>query len=164
MHNASQQGLLALVAGTILLLCVAHAQVSGSWTPAGTIPWTTNGPTSTLLPDGTVLVAGGTGASTPADDRASAAVYDPGTNSWTPTASMLHPRVSHAATLLCNTSQGACGDDRVLVVGGIDSGHGRVVRPNGPDLDSHGQSQHGPLWPHSFAIAEWDGPGRGWLL
>jgi len=53
-------------------------------------------PTATLLSDGTVLVAGG-GAS-PAIRKAE--IYDPATNTWTPTGSMNKQRAFHAAVLL----------------------------------------------------------------
>ena len=64
------------------------------------------------LRDGRVLVAGG--AST-----ASAELYDPATNRWTPTGSMSVDRHSSTATLLR--------DGRVLVVGGH-SGNGTGVQ------------------------------------
>jgi hypothetical protein len=70
-----------------------------------------------LLPNGKVLVTGGTGL-TPAQSStvpfdpvlASAEIYDPATGTWTPTGSLGQPRESHTATLLA--------DGRVLVAGG----------------------------------------------
>jgi hypothetical protein len=61
------------------------------------------GHAATLLPDGTVLVAGG-------DDLASAELYDPSSGTWATTGSMSEVRAGHAATLLP--------DGTVLVAGG----------------------------------------------
>jgi hypothetical protein len=69
-----------------------------------------NGPTATLLPDGTVLVAGGEGRTGP---LASAEVYQPSTGSWTATGSMTEARSQYTATLLS--------DGTVLVTGGYGS-------------------------------------------
>jgi len=61
--------------------------------------------TATLLPDGTVLVAGGYPAGLPFSE-----LFDPATQTWSRTGDMLTPRYSHAATLLLNGN--------VLVSGG----------------------------------------------
>lgn len=66
------------------------------------------GHTATLLPDGTVLVAGSYVNS--GDPLASAELYDPGSGRWTPTGRMSTGRGGHTATLLP--------DGRVLVTGG----------------------------------------------
>jgi WD40 repeat protein len=58
--------------------------------------------TATLLPNGKVLVTGGSSTS--------AELYDPASRSWTETGSMSDPRYGHTATLLSN--------GKVLVVGG----------------------------------------------
>jgi len=66
--------------------------------------------TTTLLPDGRVLVAGGS------DGRrgiASAALYDPATGVWTATASLPAPRYAHRATLL---------DESVVLTGDVSTG------------------------------------------
>jgi hypothetical protein len=62
--------------------------------------------TATLLPDGTVLVAGGKGESV----LSSSELYNPATGFWRTTASMNIPRWLHTATLLPN--------GMVLVIGG----------------------------------------------
>jgi hypothetical protein len=65
--------------------------------------------TATLLPNGKVLIAGGTdGGAT-----ASAELYDPITSTYTPTGSMIAKRYDHRATLLPN--------GKVLIAGGYDS-------------------------------------------
>jgi hypothetical protein len=83
---------------------------------------------ATLLLDGRVLVAGGfdfsvnpsgqDGGGTP---LASAELYDPGTATWTATASMASPRNRQTATLLP--------DGRVLVAGGNDGTSAELYDP-----------------------------------
>jgi hypothetical protein len=89
----------------------------GIWTPTGSLQTRRGSHTATLLPNGKVLIAGGTGltssqASTGPFDAvlASSEIYDPTTGSWAPTASMGQPRQHHTATLLAN--------GKVLVAGG----------------------------------------------
>jgi N-acetylneuraminic acid mutarotase len=65
--------------------------------------------TTTVLPDGMVLVAGG--RATDVRDLASAELFDPDTGSWTATGTMTDVRVGHTATLLP--------DGSVLVAGGL---------------------------------------------
>lgn len=84
----------------------------GSFSPAGALSVHVALAMATTLMDGRVLIAGGvlsTGIVT-----ASAAVYDPGTNSWAPTGSMAVPRIDASATRLP--------DGRVLVAGGTQGG------------------------------------------
>ena len=64
------------------------------------------GGTATLLDDGSVLVAGGGSSGGSGGEE----LYDPGTGSWSATASMLEASTDHTATLL--------DDGSVLVVGG----------------------------------------------
>jgi Galactose oxidase, central domain len=68
-------------------------------------------PTATLLPNGKVLIAGGTNATSGA--LSSAELYDPSTGSFTPTGSLNTPRYWAAATLLNN--------GLVLVAGGYNA-------------------------------------------
>jgi hypothetical protein len=72
------------------------------------------GATGTVLPDGRVLVAGGT-VKAGYWDTASAELYDPATNSWSPAAEMAHARMFHDAVALA--------DGRVLVLGDAANGN-----------------------------------------
>ena len=90
---------------------------SNSWTLAASMHTPRSYHTATLLPDGRVLVVGGIEASNDVTGTvlASAELYDPLTNSWTPAAPLPVARARHAAVLLA--------DHRVLVIGGTDSEH-----------------------------------------
>ena len=79
-----------------------------AWTATGSMAEARTGGTSTPLPDGTVLVAGGLSGG---KGLASAELYDPRTGIWTVTGSMLTGRGTHTAARL--------GDGTVLVTGGI---------------------------------------------
>jgi N-acetylneuraminic acid mutarotase len=81
---------------------------TGTWSQTGNMVVPRYGQTTTLLPNGKVLMAGGSDASRNA--LANAELYDPSTNQWTPTATMTAPRAGHSATLLPT--------GKVLVVGG----------------------------------------------
>jgi N-acetylneuraminic acid mutarotase len=63
-----------------------------------------------MLADGRVLVTGGYDRRNETD-LASAELYDPATNVWSPVASMSTPRYNHVATMLA--------DGRILVSGGV---------------------------------------------
>jgi Kelch motif/Galactose oxidase, central domain len=65
---------------------------------------------ATLLPDGTVLVAGGGGP----EELSSAEIYDPAAARWTSTGSMITARGNYTATLLPN--------ETVLAAGGENNG------------------------------------------
>jgi hypothetical protein len=80
---------------------------SGTWTATGNMNGEHHGHTATLLPDGRVLVLGGTSSRGATD---SAELYDVGSGSWTATANMNAAHTGHTATLLP--------DGKVLVVGG----------------------------------------------
>jgi hypothetical protein len=71
-----------------------------------------SGHTATLLPGGSVLVAGGFGTTT----QATAERYDPAANSWSPAGSLAEGRLNHTATVLPG--------GKVLVVGGVNSARG----------------------------------------
>jgi hypothetical protein len=75
---------------------------TGTFTVTGTMTVKRTSHTATLLKDGRVLVAGGSGAS--------AELYDPATGKFAATGSMSTGRSNHTATLL--------NDGKVLIVGG----------------------------------------------
>jgi N-acetylneuraminic acid mutarotase len=98
----------AAIAVTPALPVQASAE-PGSWSKAAGLITGREEHSATLLPNGNVLIAGGT------DGRgkvlASAEVYNPARNRWSPAASMATARFDHTATLLPS--------GKVLVAGGL---------------------------------------------
>ena len=91
---------------------------TGSFAPTGSMAEERGVHTATLLPDGTVLIAGGgkAGGYYPpfaGDGSATAEVYDPATGAFTSTGKMTSARTGQTATLLDN--------GKVLIVGGLTS-------------------------------------------
>jgi hypothetical protein len=66
---------------------------------------------STLLPDGRVLIAGGTSST---GGNGTAEIWNPGTGTFTATGNLVYPRQSHGAVAL--------GDGRILILGGDTTG------------------------------------------
>ena len=99
----------ALALGGGLIAVPASAATSGTWTVTGSMNAARYHTTSTVLPDGEVLVISGNGT-------ASAELYNPATGSWTLTGSMSAERFDQTATLLPNGN--------VLVAGGGESAAG----------------------------------------
>jgi len=84
----------------------------GTWTVTGSMITTRAEFTATLLPNGKVLVAGGTASNNNESEvLASAELYDPTTGNWSATGNMVWPRGQHTATLLAS--------GKVLVAGGL---------------------------------------------
>jgi N-acetylneuraminic acid mutarotase len=100
---------------------IAFSNGDGTFTPASWWPadrtvqpmsTARTGHTATLLPNGQVLVVGGQGQeSYSSPPLASAEIYNPATDKWSPATSMITARTNHTATLLPN--------GQVLVVGGF---------------------------------------------
>jgi hypothetical protein len=84
---------------------------SGTWSAAGKMVTAVTAHTATLLPDGRVLVAGGSAFGGHGQAVRAAELYDPASRSWTATKSMIDARWGHTATLLPN--------GRVLIAGGF---------------------------------------------
>jgi hypothetical protein len=117
--------------GTLLASAELYDPSSGTWSATGNMGTAREGHTATLLPDGTVLVAGGVGNGLMAGgSRAfltSAELYDPASRTWTTTGRMTRPRGGAVATLLPN--------GKVLVVGGaVSYKNGSIVDPDSAEL------------------------------
>jgi WD40 repeat protein len=82
----------------------------GSFTPTGTMTSAREHHTATLLPDGRVLITGGTNDDVGVLDTAE--LYDPVTGLFSPTGHMTTTRYGHLAAVL--------GDGDVLIAGGFD--------------------------------------------
>jgi len=98
-----------------LLVSTPQAVAAAPWTNAGNMSVPRVGHTATKLPNGRVLVVGGTNfnGNNGYEFHRSAEAYDPATNSWKRVAGMTTARTGHSATLLP--------DGKVLVVGGLTS-------------------------------------------
>jgi len=86
---------------------------TGTFTPTGSLNTARYGHTATLLNNGMVLMAGGTGPCGYLGCLASAELYNPATGTFTPTGSLNTARWEHTATLLNN--------GMVLMAGGYNS-------------------------------------------
>lgn len=95
-------------AGTVLSSAELYDPSTDSWTFTSSMGVARSHHTATALPDGRVLVTGG---SDPWDNLlASAEIYDPTSRSWSPAGNMYTGRSYHSAALLKN--------GKVLVAGG----------------------------------------------
>lgn len=89
---------------------------SGIWTITNSLNTARYDHTATLLPDGRIFVAGGTGGANISNiaPLSSAELFNPATGTWTETNVFKAPRTLHSATLLPN--------GKVLLAGGQSSG------------------------------------------
>ena len=92
--------------------------VDPGWSSTGSMAQARYRPTSTLLPNGKVLVAAGDSAGGWGVQIASVELYDPETGTWSSAGTLAHAREFHTATLLPN--------GRVLISGGLTTGR-RVI-------------------------------------
>ena len=101
---------LVLTLGAALMLAPAGLATPFQWEFTGNLNVGRYYHEATLLPNGEVLVTGGT--TTGNEVLASAELYDPGAGAWTVTGSLHTARLLHTATLLAN--------GKVLVAAGND--------------------------------------------
>lgn len=109
-------------AGVVSQTCELYDPVTDSFAPAADLSVPRFGHDANLLADGRVLVTGGTDNFVDVENdllgtfgaaQITAELYDPATDTWSPTANaMTTPRMGHSQALL--------DDGRVLVAGGID--------------------------------------------
>jgi len=98
---------------TIPATAYRYRESTGLWTAAGDLSIGRFQPASALLPNGKVLVTGGYNnqcCAGPTGTYATAELFDPSTNTWSPLTSMSETKAIHTATLLPN--------GKVLVAGG----------------------------------------------
>jgi Galactose oxidase, central domain/Kelch motif len=94
--------------------CVGGAASGGGCNPTMSVPRWDHAATS--LPDGTILITGGTTVPQSQAGSVSADIYDPVANAISPTANMKVPREGHTATLIEGCDCPA--DGMVLIAGG----------------------------------------------
>ncbi len=107
-----------LVAGGNGTSAELYDPATNSWSQAASMSQEHDDAAAALLPNGKVLIAGGWFLPYPVTYLASAELYDPTTNTWSPTGSMALARRGETATLL--------GNGKVLVVGGSNATENRI--------------------------------------
>src|SRR5207248_8751870 len=103
-------GLAAVLGGAMYLRSATPEVRSGLWAPSGVMTQARTGAAAVRMPDGRVLITGGTGVD---GALASAELFGP-TGAFSEVASMIHGRSQHIAAAL--------EDGRVLVAGGRTQG------------------------------------------
>jgi hypothetical protein len=104
-----QAAALALLCSSVTIFASTSFAQQGTFVPTGSLNTARSGPTSTILNNGTVLVAGG--GNNTLNFIAIAELYDPTTGTFIPTGSLNTARTAHTATLLDN--------GKVLIAGGV---------------------------------------------
>ena len=102
-------GLTSPPAGTVLSSAELYDPATGQWTTTGSLKHTARLTSSVLLPNGRVLLAGGTGS-----DRAASEIYNPVLGSWSDTGSLNVGRERQSLMVL--------GNGKVLIASGIQPG------------------------------------------
>jgi len=123
---------------------VQPVQVGGTFTATGSMQQERTAHTSTLLPNGQVLIAGGYNYSS--NELTAAEIFDPAIGQFTATGSMQQPRRWHTATRLNN--------GKVLVVGGYAGGYlssAEVYDPNTGLFTATGSIQQ-PRFRHTATL------------
>lgn len=108
--------------GDVLSSAEVYAPVAQQWQLTGSMTMARADASATMLPNGTVLVAGGytnrSNGGTPRSVTSAAEIYDPATGIWTRTSSMLVARAGQTATLLGSASCTSPRCEDVLMIGG----------------------------------------------
>jgi|GEM_PF-5463085 len=110
-------GACSLLVGSCVVSACTYAADTGVWAATGAMSQARAKHTATLLPNGKVLVAGGSDAN---NALSSVELYDPGTGTWANTGPMGYARRGHTATLL---------PSQVLVAGGNDTSSAELYSP-----------------------------------
>jgi len=100
--------------GGVLETAESYDPIAGTFSPTGAMTTARQGHTATVLPNGQVLIAGGSRNIGFRSELASAEIYDPQTGNFRSIGAMTTPREGHTATLLR--------DGRVLIAGGSENG------------------------------------------
>ena len=108
----------SLIAQTLFVVTLgmisSHSAHAAMWTTNSSLLNGRQGHTATLLPNGKVLVAGGTANPNGIDGTNRAELFDPANGTWSASGSMTNGRTRYTATLLLN--------GKVLVAGGLTTG------------------------------------------